>query len=140
MIVLDTNVLSEPIRAAPSSAVRAWLASYRRADLFTTAITQAEMQAGLRGMAAGKKRDNLAFQINAIFAEDFAGRILPFDSAAAREFVPIARFSKGKPIMEPDRQIAAIALAQGATLATRNIKDFVNCGLTLINPWTNESP
>ena len=138
MIILDTNILSDPISTAPSSAVRTWLASYRRADLFTTAITQAEMLAGLKIMPAGKRRDGLTIQITGLFEEDFADRILPFDSAAAREFVSIARFSKGKPIMEPDRQIAAIALACGAPLATRNIKHFMNCGLTLIDPWTAE--
>jgi hypothetical protein len=138
VIILDTNVLSEPTRPDPSVAVRQWLASYALQDLFTTAITQAEMLAGVAAMPEGRRRDILALQIDGIFSEDFANRVLPFDDAAAREFPSVAKYARGRAIMEPDAQIAAIARARGATLATRNVKQFKDCGITLINPWTGE--
>lgn len=96
------------------------------------------MLAGLHVMAHGRRRETLIEQIRGIFEVEFAGRILSFDSAAAQEFAPIARVVKGKPVMEPDRQIAAIALACGAIVATRNTKHFVGCGLKLVDPWTGE--
>jgi toxin FitB len=138
MIVLDTNVLSEGTRLRPSAAVLAWLGRFSKRDLFTTAITEAEMLSGLRITPDGRRRDALATQIKAIFDEDFEGRVLAFDGAAARRFAGIARFSNGKPIMEPDRQIAAIALAHDAMVATRNTKHFTGCGLHLIDPWTGQ--
>jgi predicted nucleic acid-binding protein len=138
VIVLDTNVLSEGTRLRPSGTVLAWLNRHPRRDLFTTAITEAEMLSGLRIIPEGRRHDSLATQLRAIFDEDFNDRILPFDSAAAQKFATIARFSNGKPVMEPDRQIAAIALAHSAAVATRNIKHFTGCGLVLIDPWTGE--
>ncbi|HWA90550.1 MAG TPA: type II toxin-antitoxin system VapC family toxin [Rhizomicrobium sp.] len=136
MIILDTNVLSEPTRAAPSIVVRRWLQSQAIQDLYTTAITEAEMMGGVAILPAGRRRDALTQQVERLFGEDFQGRILAFDEDAARAFPAVARVAHGRPMMEPDRQIAAIARAHGATLATRNIKDFAGCGLTLVNPWT----
>lgn len=136
MIILDTNVLSEPTRPAPSATVRQWLLGQDRDSLFTTTISEAEMIGGVAIMPAGKRRDGLAFQINQIFVEEFAGRVLPFDGAAAREFPLVARPVHGRYVIEPDTMIAAIALAHGATLATRNTKHFAGRGLALINPWT----
>ncbi|MGH6871786.1 MAG: type II toxin-antitoxin system VapC family toxin [Rhizomicrobium sp.] len=138
MIVLDTNVVSEATHARPSAAVRSWLGLHVKRDLFITTVTEAEMLSGLHIMAHGRRREALTEQIHAIFEQEFAGRILPFDSAAAREFAPIARIAGGKPVMEPDRQIAAIARACGAAVATRNLKHFTGCGLRLIDPWTSE--
>ena len=138
MIILDTNVVSEPISTAPSDAVRRWVIAQPRDDIFTTAITQAEMSMGLGFMAPGKRRTALAEQIRLIFEENFAGRVLPFDSSAAIEFerLPIRRDPKGNPLIDPDVEIAAIARAHNATLATRNIKHFKDYGIPLINPWT----
>lgn len=138
MIVLDTNVVSEATQAQPSAAVRAWLRQHSPKDLYITAITEAEMLAGLRTMAHGRRRETLTAQIQTLLEEEFAGRILSFDSAAAKEFANIAKVTKGKPVMEPDRQIAAIALTCGATVATRNVKHFTGCGLKLVDPWTSE--
>jgi toxin FitB len=138
MIVLDTNVVSEATQMHPSPAVRAWLRRHPPKDLFITAITKAEMLAGLQIMAQGRRRETLTAQISGLLEEEFADRILPFDSAAAKEFASMARTIKAKPVMEPDRQIAAIALAHDAAVATRNIKHFTGCGLKLINPWTSE--
>ena len=138
MIILDTNVVSEPTRAAPSQAVRSWIIGQRQDELFTTSITQAEMLVGMADMPAGRRRALIEAQIRLIFEKNFAGRVLAFDSRAAAEFelLPIRRSPKGEPIIDPDGQIAAIARAHGATLATRNIRDFRDCGIDLVDPWT----
>jgi predicted nucleic acid-binding protein len=107
-------------------------------DLFTTTISEAEMRGGLKFLPAGKRRDQLAAAIEIIFMQEFAGRILPFDGDAARAFPAIvaAVGRRAGPVMHPDLQIAAIASAHGAALATWNVKDFAGCGIPLINPWT----
>ncbi len=138
MIVLDTNIISEPTRPQPSPNVISWLNAQDRSQVYTTTITQAEILLGLAAMPAGKRREMTAAHMNRILAEEFAGRILPFDSAAARELHTVARRKNGKYVIEPDSQIAAIAKAHDAILATRNIKHFRNSGLKLINPWTSE--
>jgi hypothetical protein len=138
VIVLDTNVLSEATRQAPAAEVRQWFAAQSKAELFTTTVSEAEMLGGVAALSAGKRRDELARDFSEIFDQDFAGRILPFDSAAARAFPSVARRVRGKYYFEPDAQIAAIAFAHGAVIATRNIKHFMGRGVRLINPWTGE--
>jgi predicted nucleic acid-binding protein len=86
-------------------------------------------------MPAGKRRNALADQVRRIFEIDFSGRVLAFDGAAARTFSTVARFQRGKPILDADAQIAAIAFAHGAILATRNTKDFEGRGIQVVNPW-----
>lgn len=137
MIILDTNVLSETMRAQSSHVVLGWLAAQPASRLFTTAIAEAEILLGLALLEAGRRRSALEAAARAMFAEDFAGRILPFDSAAAAEFVDIAaaRRRSGRPIAHADAQIAAIARARGASIATRNTADFEGCHLALIDPW-----
>ena len=137
MIVLDTNVLSETLRPAPANSVSRWMMAQPSTSLFTTTICEAEIFYGLALMARGRRRTRLEEAVAAIFEQDFAGRILPFDSAAARAFAPIAarRRELGRPISECDAQIAAIAHSRGATLATRNVEDFADCGIEVINPW-----
>lgn len=139
MIILDTNVISEPTRPRPSDVVLKWLNAQDRSQIFVTAISEAEMMGGILVLDAGKRREILARQGSLIFAEDFAGQVLPFDSAAARAFPAVARRVRGKFVMEPDAQIAAIAFARDATLATRNVKHFTGRGIGLVNPWTNEA-
>ena len=92
---------------------------------------------GIELLPRGKRRDSLLADAEATFAEDFAGRLLPFDEAAARAFPEIAanRRLRGRPITLFDAQIAAIARANGALLATRNSSDFEDCGIRLVNPW-----
>jgi predicted nucleic acid-binding protein len=137
MIVLDTNVLSEMLRTAPADPVKLWVKAQLPNDLYTTAICEAEMLYGLALMPTGRRRTTLERAVEAIFAEDFAGRILTFDSAAAKAFARIAseRRRSGRPISDFDAQIAAIAASQRAAVATRNVDDFVDCGVGVISPW-----
>jgi len=137
VIVLDTKVLSETLRPAPADSVSRWMKEQPSTSLFTTTICEAEIFYGLALMPGGRRRARLEEAVAAIFEEEFAERILPFDSAAARAFAPIAarRRRLGRPITEFDAQIAAIAHSRGATLATRNVEDFVDCGIKVVSPW-----
>jgi hypothetical protein len=137
MIVLDTNVLSEILRPTPEPKVLALLDSQPRSSLFTTAVTRGEMFYGIRVLPAGRRRQSLWDAMVAIFNEDFAGQVLSFDGDAADAYAEIAasRKSAGKPISQFDAMIAATARSRGAGLATRNGKDFVDCGVDIIDPW-----
>jgi len=137
MIILDTNVLSEFMRPKPAPVVLTWAAMYPAIDLFTTAITEAEIFLGIELLSKGKRREGLLAAAEAMFAEDLAGRVLGFDSEAARVYSRIAaeRRSLGKPISHAEAQIAAIARVRGAKLATRNVSDFVDCSLEIVDPW-----
>jgi hypothetical protein len=137
MIILDTNVLSELMRPKPASRVTTWVAKQPAAELFTTTITEAEIFYGIELLTAGKRRQNLLAAAEAMFEEDFGGRICGFDSDAARVFSRISahRRALGKPISHADAQIAAIARARGAKLATRNVADFQDCGVDVVDPW-----
>lgn len=137
MIVLDTNVISEIMKPEPSLIVGAWMTNQIRTDLFTTAITVAEVLYGIELLPKGRRQEALLREANATFAEDFAGQILTFDEPAARVFALIsaARRIHGRPISTQDAQIAAIARVHGTTLATRNKSDFEGCGVVVIDPW-----
>ena len=138
MIVLDTNVISEMMRPAPTHAVSDWFARKAMSSLFTTALTQAEILYGLALLPEGQRRQALYAAARPIFDEDMAGRILPFDSDAALIYPEIAasRRQAGQPISQIDAQIAAIARSRGSALATRNVRDFIDCGIDLVDPWT----
>ena len=140
MIVVDTNVLSELMRPRPEPSVIAWFSGQDSAELYFTAIGEAELRTGAAILPAGRRRDRLAAEIDATVREDFAGRVLPFDSAAARAYADIAatRRSEGRPILQADCQIAAIARARDAAIATRNVSDFERCGIALIGPWAGD--
>ena len=139
MIVLDTNVLSETLRSAPDPRVIEWFRAQKRAALFTTTITRAEILYGLGLLAEGSRKQALSSAIKAVFEEDFAGRLLTFDSDAADLYADIAvsRRNAGKQISQFDAMIAAVARSRGATLATRNVKDFIDCGIALVDPWAD---
>jgi len=137
MIVLDTIVLSEPLRPTPSAKVLDWMRSQPKTALFTTTITEAELLCSVALLPQGKRRDLLESIVARILAVHLAGRILPFDSAAARDYADIAaiRRRSGRLMSDPDARIAAIARSRGAELATRNVADFAGCELEVINPW-----
>jgi predicted nucleic acid-binding protein len=137
MIILDTNVLSELMRPAPSPEVVEWIGTHAMATLYTTAITQAEILHGILLLAPGRRRRALEAAAAAMFAQEFEGRVLGFDRDAAPPYAQIAsaRRRLGRPISHFDAQIAAIARATGAALATRNLADFADCGVSLLNPW-----
>lgn len=137
MIVLDTNVVSEVLRIAPSAKVLEWMRSEPIEALFTTTITEAELFYGVALLEVGRRRAALEAGIQRILDERFAGRILPFDSMAAREFADItaSRRRAGRRISEADARIAAIARSRGALVATRNTRDFSDCGVALVDPW-----
>lgn len=137
MIVLDTNVLSEVMRPLASESVVEWMATIPPPEVFTTALTQAEILYGLALLPEGKRKKALARASDEMFSVDFEGRILPFDAACAGEYARIGadRRRAGRPISQMDAQIAAICRAYGAQLATRNLDDFEGCGINVINPW-----
>lgn len=137
MIVVDANLVSELMRLTPAPAVMTWFSGQDSAGLYLTAVSEAELRAGAAILPAGQRRDRLSAEVDAMVREDFAGRVLPFDSAAARAYAEIAasRGSKGRPILEADRQIAAIARSRSMAVATRNVRDFVDTGIDLVNPW-----
>ncbi|MBV9523736.1 MAG: type II toxin-antitoxin system VapC family toxin [Alphaproteobacteria bacterium] len=137
MIVLDTNVLSELMRPAPDAAVERWIAAQASGAIFISAVTEAELRYGIALLPDGRRRLALTAAFEALMREDFRGRILPFDSAAAVAYAEIAasRRRAGRPIAQADAQIAATAKSRGAGLATRNSADFVDCGIDVVDPW-----
>ena len=137
MIVLDTNVISELMRVTPAHPVLAWMALQQPDDLFTSSINVAEILYGIELLPKGKRRDGLLHEAHTTFARTFAGRILSFDERAARAFSVLVagRRLRGRPIQIADGQIVAIAKANDATLATRNVGDLEGCGVKLVNPW-----
>ncbi|MGB7552763.1 MAG: type II toxin-antitoxin system VapC family toxin [Candidatus Korobacteraceae bacterium] len=142
MIILDTNVLSELLRPRPSARIALWVEEQPRNGVFTTSVTEAEIFYGIELLPKGKRREALLAAAEAMFSEDFAGQVISFDSDAARAYSRIAarRRGLGRPIAYPDGQIAAISNLYGAVVATRNVSDFENCGIQLVNPWTEPSP
>jgi predicted nucleic acid-binding protein len=139
MFILDTNVLSNAMAAHPAPAVAAWIAGQPLELLFTASICQAEILSGIAILPQGRRRASLEAAANAIFRDDFAGRVLPFDGEAAMMAyadVFSARRRAGRPAATADLLIAAIARTKGASVVTRDIGDFEDCGLTVIDPWT----
>ena len=139
MIILDTNVLSEVLKAKPDPQVISWVSSLPSTYLFTTTITRGELLYGVFIMPRGKRRQELHSVIKDLFEIDFANQILGFDNAAADSYAEIAASRKalGQPISQFDAMIAAIAHSRGASLATRNTKDFLDCDISIIDPWLN---
>jgi predicted nucleic acid-binding protein len=136
MIVLDTNVLSEAMKLSPDPAVARWMMRERGRGLFMTTVSEAEILYGIAILPDGQRKRDLETAAQGILAL-FAGRILPFDSLAAREFAKIVADLRrlGRPIQDLDALIAAITRARGMSLATRNSRDFAETGLAIINPW-----
>ena len=137
MILLDTNVVSELMRSSPNPVVETWVAERSVEELFFSAIGEAELRYGVAVMPAGRRRDRLASEIEAMLREDFEGRVLPFDSEAAHAYAELAsaRRVAGRPISIADCQIAAIAKSRDMAVATRNVRDFTDLGVDVIDPW-----
>jgi len=136
MIVLDTNVLSEPLKTRPDPKVLAWLDAQAAETLYMSTISYAELRFGVLKMPDGKRRNDLAAQIERAM-ELFKDRMLEFNVKAAEQLAQIgARCEKiGKPATAPDAYIAAIAAANGFSVATRNVDHFKHTGVAVINPW-----
>lgn len=141
MIVLDTNVISEIVRPEPNMNVVAWLEPLGD-DVAITAVTFAELLAGIRRLPDGRRKDVLTARIEgALKPYRAGGSVLSFDDVAAQGYAEVlsTRQSAGLPISTADAQIAAICLAHGAVCATRNLKDFAYTGVTVIDPWVQQT-
>lgn len=140
MIVLDTNVLSECIRPAPTPEVLRWLTLVDDADLCTTAPVIAELLLGVQMLPAGRRRDLLAQEV-ATLLDAFTSRTWAFDEQAAAEYALVVaeRRDRGRPISTMNAQIAAIARSREAVVATRDVAGLACTGLVLVDPWTGRS-
>lgn len=134
MIVLDTNVLSEPLKVRPDPGVLDWLTAH--GDVALTSVSVGELLVGARGLPSGRRRDGLLAAIDHIVRR-FADRIFAYDETAARDYARMqeSRRLSGVPLSVEDGMIAAICSTRGAKLATRNTKDFQELGVELIDPW-----
>ncbi len=137
MIVIDTNVFSA-LMSKGSSALDPWLATTTASQLFTTVITRAEIRYGLERMPPGARRTDLIERAELLFA-DIADRMLVFDEAAADRYgvLVASRERAGRPISVPDAQIASIARVHRAAVATRNLRDFADTGVHVIDPFSH---
>ncbi len=136
MIVVDTNVLSELMRPRPDTRVMAWFEALETDDVSITAITVGEIRRGVERLPLGRRRDELTMVADRLL-DGLADRVLPFDRPAAERWgVLMATLEReGRPIGNLDVQIASIVHAHRATLATRNVRDFDDCGITVVDPF-----
>ncbi len=137
MIILDTNVLSALMREAPEPLVIAWLDRQPSESVWITSISLFETRFGLALLPKGRRQQALEAAFSQLLAEDLENRVLDFDSAAAVEAASLAagRQKAGRPIDMRDTQIAGIALARHATLATRNVRHFTDLNIPVVDPW-----
>jgi len=138
MILLDTNILSELMKPSPHAGVSAWVDARLETDLYICAITLAEIELGIALLPDSARRDTIAAAAQAMF-DQFSGRCLVFGETAATQYARLVahRRQLGRPIHVEDAQIAAIALAHGLRLATRNVKDFEHIpDLRTVDPWS----
>jgi predicted nucleic acid-binding protein len=137
VIILDTNVLSALMRTAPEAEVVRWLDHQPAESIWITSITLFETRLGLALLPRGRRRRSLELAFDRLLAEDLENRVLDFDSAAATEAAALAasRQRTGRPVDMRDTQIAGIALARRAKLATRNVRHFQDLSVTVIDPW-----
>lgn len=137
MIILDTNIISEPFKPKPNPAVMSWLDAQEPETLYITAISMAEMLAGLHKMPEGRRRADLQQLVENKIQSVFENRILAFNMQAVKVFgrVNADACAVGNPIAFADCAIASIASAHGFILATRNVRDFKGTGVEIFNPW-----
>jgi len=138
VILLDTNVLSALMRHEPEQTVIRWLDALPPESVWTTSITVFEVRLGLEILARGRRRRRLEEAFSKALEEDFENRVVVFDRPAAEAAGRIAaeRRRAGRPVEIRDVQIAGIATARKAKLATRNLRHFEGLGLDLIDPWS----
>jgi predicted nucleic acid-binding protein len=137
MILLDTNVLSDSSRPQFDPAVQKWFSTQRPNDLFICTPVLVELRYGVERLPEGKRRAYLDDWIRKIEQEGFPDRILPFDRRAAHEFGKLLhrRISMGRPISTMDTMIASIARSNDATIATRDVDDFADLDIEIVNPF-----
>lgn len=137
MIILDTNVLSEPLRASPSASVVGWLDAQSVETLFLTTVTLAEIRFGIASLPEGRRRSTLAARFDEDLLPLFAGRVLPFDVAVADVSADLRASARaaGRPVGLADAQIAAIASTLGFAVATRDTAPFAAMGVPVIDPF-----
>jgi toxin FitB len=137
MILIDTNIISEMMKPFPSPNVITWLDQQETTQLFISTITIAEIAYGINALPQGNRRALVDDAFNQTILSAFKHRILSFDESAAHLYGKIMgqRKESGLPLSMPDGQISAIARAHGATIATRNIRDFIDCGVDLVDPF-----
>ena len=141
MIILDTNVLSGLMRTVPEAPVVAWLDRQPVESVWITSITLFEARLGLALLPSGRRRRTLEAAFARLLQEDLENRVLDFDSAAATEAASLAaaRQKTGRPVDLRDTQIAGIALARRATLATRNVRHFGDLKISIVDPWVAQN-
>ncbi|MGB8585967.1 MAG: type II toxin-antitoxin system VapC family toxin [Pseudolabrys sp.] len=141
MIILDTNVLSALMRTVPDTHVVAWLDRQPAESVWITSITLFEAYLGLALLPSGRRRRTLEAAFARLLQEDLENRVLDFDSAAATEAASLAaaRQKNGRPVDLRDTQIAGIALARRATLATRNVRHFRDLRILIVDPWAAQN-
>ncbi len=141
MIVLDTNLVAEPLRQNPDPAIRAWLDRQDEFHLYVTAITAAELLAGVAQLPLGRRRSGLENRILGILDDFGEGRILPFNLAASHTYAVLRARARGAGfVISPlDAQIAAIAASRGFSVATRDTAPFIAAGVAVIDPWHSAS-
>jgi predicted nucleic acid-binding protein len=138
VIILDTNVLSTLMHRAPDASVVAWVDRQPPESVWITSITLFETRLGLALLPAGRRRQTLQAAFAQLLEQDLENRVLDFDSAAATEAAALSaeRQRIGRPVDMRDTQIAGIALARRATLATRNVRHFADLKVPIVDPWT----
>ena len=138
MILLDTNVLSSLMRTRPDPVVVSWLDSQAPESVWTTAVSVFEIRFGIELLPASRRRKALEQAFDAMLRDDLNGRIAAFDAAAAEEAAHLAaRWQRrGRPVELRDTQIAGIALARRAAVATGNVRHFDGLNVNVVSPWT----
>ncbi|KGK41157.1 plasmid stability protein StbB [Nitrincola sp. A-D6] len=139
MIILDTNVISEPLRQAPESRVIEWIDAQALETLYLSAITVAELRFGMASLPTGKRRDRLQESLEKQILPLFAGRVLPFDISASQAYSELMSKARavGLATGTADGYIAATAAANGMMVATRDVSPFEAAGVDIINPWVS---
>jgi len=139
VIILDTNVLGALMRSVPDTAVVRWLDRQPAESIWITSITLFEARFGLALLPSGRRRQRLESEFDRLLHEDLENRVLDFDGAAATEAATLAavRQKSGRPVDMRDTQIAGIALARHATLATRNVRHFADLEIPIVDPWVS---